>query len=122
MTDPSEVARAFVQHYYQTYDSNPDALAGLYTEASTLTFEGQEFKGPAAIVQKLKAPGQIQHDPNLQVDVQLGVQPNALCIFVTGHLKLNGENPLHFTQFFQLVASGPGQYTLNNDMFRLIYS
>lgn len=113
-----------------------------------------------------QAPGQIQHDPNMQVDVQLGVQPNALCIFVVGHLKvrqhpptlipvlalghnakgavcapplslchslagaaplirfrqLNGENPLHFSQFFQLVATGPGQYTLNNDIFRLIYA
>jgi hypothetical protein len=31
-----EVAKAFVQHYYQTWNSNPDALAGLYVSFSPL--------------------------------------------------------------------------------------
>jgi hypothetical protein len=30
MASPSEIATAFIQHYYQTLDANPDALAGLY--------------------------------------------------------------------------------------------
>lgn len=30
MANPSEIATAFIQHYYQTLDTNPDALAGLY--------------------------------------------------------------------------------------------
>lgn len=25
-----EVAKAFVQHFYQTFDANPEGLAGLY--------------------------------------------------------------------------------------------
>jgi hypothetical protein len=30
------VATAFIQHYYQTLDANPDALAGLYVSSSSL--------------------------------------------------------------------------------------
>ena len=32
------------------------------------------------------------------------------------------ENVLQFSQLFQLVATGPGAYYLNNDIFRLVYS
>ena len=50
-----EVAKAFVQHYYQTWNTNPDALAGLYQPTSTLTFNGNaSVTGPAAIVEALK--------------------------------------------------------------------
>jgi hypothetical protein len=30
MSSPPEIAKAFITHYYQTLDTNPDALAGLY--------------------------------------------------------------------------------------------
>ena len=30
MSGPQEVAQAFVGHFYQTFDSNVDGLAGLY--------------------------------------------------------------------------------------------
>jgi hypothetical protein len=35
-----EIAKAFTAHYYQCFDSNREALSGLYRENSTLTFEG----------------------------------------------------------------------------------
>lgn len=31
-----EVAKAFVQHYYQTFDGNVDQLAGLYVSLSPM--------------------------------------------------------------------------------------
>ena len=31
-----EVAKAFIQHFYQTIDSNVDALAGLYVSFCSL--------------------------------------------------------------------------------------
>jgi len=31
------------------------------------------------------------------------------------------EHPIQFSQMFQLVASAPGQYHLNNDALRLVY-
>jgi hypothetical protein len=44
-----------------------------------------------------------------------------LIIFVTGHVRLGPNNPLQFSQMFQLVALGPGQYYIHNEIFRLIY-
>ena len=51
--DPDAVAKAFVDHYYQTFDSNRAALAGLYQDGSMLTFEGEKFLGGAAIAGKI---------------------------------------------------------------------
>ena len=47
-----EIASAFVGHFYATLDTNAAALAGLYQPQSTMTFEGQKFDGPDAIVGK----------------------------------------------------------------------
>ena len=53
----------------------------------------------------LQSVGQLEHNmPQFTVDVQLGPDSNALVIFVVGRLTINGENPLHFTQVFQLVS------------------
>lgn len=60
--------------------------------------------------------------PMLTKDVQISTSDSAMLIFVTGHLKI-GEtgNPLLFSHMFQLVATGPGQYYVHNEIFRLIY-
>lgn len=34
MSSPQEIATAFIQHYYATLGTNPDALAGLYVSAA----------------------------------------------------------------------------------------
>mmetsp|Transcript_28580 Transcript_28580/g.36949 ORF Transcript_28580/g.36949 Transcript_28580/m.36949 type:complete len:125 (+) Transcript_28580:19-393(+) len=123
MSSPSEIATAFIQHYYQTLNTNPDALAGLYQPTSVFSLEGNEHTGPEAIVAALKTPGQMQHDiSGLTIDTQMSVNQNALVILVTGKLKLvTQENPLQFSQMFQLVANGPGNYYLHNDCLRLVY-
>jgi len=53
MSGFDEVARAFVAHFYQTLDSNPAALAGLYQPTSVVTFDGTMHTGPDAIIGKL---------------------------------------------------------------------
>eukprot|EP01041_Mallomonas_annulata_P009713 gene9713-20195_t len=117
-----DIAKAFVNHYFSNLDSNPQALAGLYQPQSVLTFESKQFQGPEAIVGHLASLGALAHNiPQLTIDVQMGVSSNALLVFVTGQLKINNENPLHFSQVFQLVATGPGQYYVNNELFRLVY-
>ena len=59
--------------------------------------------------------------PQLTKDIQLSVNDSTMLIFVTGHLKIGNDNPLLFSQLFQLVATGPGQYYVHNEIFRLIY-
>eukprot|EP00947_MAST-08B_sp_MAST-8B-sp1_P003175 g3175.t1 len=122
LVQAEEVAKAFVTHYYTTFDSDRSALAGLYQDNSTLTFEGEQFRGPAAIVGKITAiPAQtIKHEPKT-LDVQQSLNDSAMLINVTGDMAIDGGNPLKFTQTFQLVATGPGAFYVHNDMFRLNY-
>ena len=119
-----EIGGAFVQHYYQTLDSNPAGLAGLYQATSTLTFEGQSFVGADAIIAKYASLGGVQHNiPQISKDVQATPGGAALIIFVTGQLITAGQtNPLLFSHVFHLVATGPGQYFISNELFRLIYA
>jgi hypothetical protein len=44
-----------------------------------------------------------------------------MLIFVTGHVRIGGNNPLQFSQLFQLIAVAPGQFYVHNEIFRLIY-
>jgi len=115
-----EVAKAFVQHFYQSFDTNVDALGGLYQPTSMLTFEGQQFMGAEAIIGKLKGVGQVTHEIK-SFDVQPSNNPNAIIVFVTGQVKISGGNPLHFCEMFQLCSTGPGAYYVHNDIFRLNY-
>ena len=58
----------------------------------------------------------------LTKDVQISLSNSAMLIFVTGQLKIGLDgNPLLFSHLFQLVATGPGQYYVHNEIFRLIY-
>jgi hypothetical protein len=54
MTSSFDTAsQAFHDHYYNTFDQNRQALAGLYQQDAILSFEGAKVQGQAAIMQKL---------------------------------------------------------------------
>ena len=42
-------SQAFTDHYYATFDTARNNLAGLYQDQSMLTFEGQKFQGTQAV-------------------------------------------------------------------------
>eukprot|EP00518_Triparma_eleuthera_P005160 CAMPEP_0182464486 /NCGR_PEP_ID=MMETSP1319-20130603/8673_1 /TAXON_ID=172717 /ORGANISM="Bolidomonas pacifica, Strain RCC208" /LENGTH=114 /DNA_ID=CAMNT_0024664131 /DNA_START=9 /DNA_END=350 /DNA_ORIENTATION=- len=110
-----EIAQAFVQHYYTTFDSEErPSLASLYTESSVMTFEGQQFQGATNILGKITSFGQIAHNITT-VDVQPSVTESAMLVYVGGHVSIDGDSPIQFSQVFQLVATGPGEFVLNND-------
>uniref|UniRef100_A0A7S4MNW5 Nuclear transport factor 2 n=1 Tax=Odontella aurita TaxID=265563 RepID=A0A7S4MNW5_9STRA len=115
-----EVAKAFTAHFYQTFDAGAQGLAGLYNEQSMLTFEGQQHQGAQAVIAKLQGCGPVQHVVK-SMDVQPSSNQSAILIFVTGTIKIGGDNPLHFCEMFQLVSTGPGAYYVHNDVFRLNY-
>ncbi len=54
---------------------------------SMLSFEGQQFQGPAAIVEKLKSVGQVKHEVK-SMDVQPSSTQSAIIIFVTGAIRV----------------------------------
>mmetsp|Transcript_13070 Transcript_13070/g.19072 ORF Transcript_13070/g.19072 Transcript_13070/m.19072 type:complete len:122 (-) Transcript_13070:273-638(-) len=115
-----EVAKAFVEHFYKTFDSNVEALAGLYSPQSMLTFEGNQVAGAEQIIGKLRGVGPVKHEIK-SMDLQPSQSATAIVIFVTGSIKIGGDNPLHFCEMFQLVGTGPGAYYVHNDIFRLNY-
>eukprot|EP00555_Chaetoceros_dichaeta_P006702 CAMPEP_0198270146 /NCGR_PEP_ID=MMETSP1447-20131203/43949_1 /TAXON_ID=420782 /ORGANISM="Chaetoceros dichaeta, Strain CCMP1751" /LENGTH=121 /DNA_ID=CAMNT_0043962033 /DNA_START=57 /DNA_END=422 /DNA_ORIENTATION=+ len=115
-----EVATAFVAHFYSTFDTNPDGLAGLYSPASNLTFEGTQHVGMQAIMEKLKGIGAVKHTIK-STDLQPSASSNAIIVFVTGSIQIGGDNALHFCESFQLVSTAPGAYYVHNDIFRLNY-
>jgi hypothetical protein len=85
-----------------------------------LTFEGNQVAGMEQIMNKLRGIGPVKHDIK-SMDVQPSSDSNAIVIFVTGSIKIGGDNPLHFCEMFQLLSPGPGAYYVHNDIFRLNY-
>ncbi|CAG9461719.1 unnamed protein product [Pedinophyceae sp. YPF-701] len=121
MADVEGVAKAFVSHYWTTFDTNRSALAALYNEQSMLTFQNQKFQGQQAILQKLQALpfGECKHRI-VSCDAQPSVSGGIL-VFITGELIAEGENrPLRFSQVFHL-APNEGSFYVTNDMFSLQY-
>ncbi|KAL3151307.1 nuclear transport factor 2 [Trebouxia sp. C0009 RCD-2024] len=122
MTDQSEqIAKAFTDHYYPTFDQNRGALAGLYSDQSVLCFEGQKVQGTQAIVSKLTSlPFQRCQHKVTSLDSH-AVPSGGVLVFVTGQLLTEGESrPMPFSQVFHL-ANISGSWVVTNDIFRLNY-
>jgi hypothetical protein len=118
--DPSLVAKEFTDFYYHKFDSDRSQLAPLYRPSSMLTFEGAQFLGVGAIVEKLTSLGfnHVRHNVST-IDAQPSISSGALIVSVTGYLFVDdGPNPLSFSQVFQLANEG-GTYYVFNDVFRL---
>ena len=98
--DPDAVAKAFVEHYYSTFDANRANLVGLYQDSSMLTFEGQKFQGAQQIVGKLASLPFEQCKHNIStVDCQPSGPGGGMVVFVSGNLQLAGEqHTLRFSQ------------------------
>ncbi|KAK4190775.1 hypothetical protein QBC35DRAFT_54627 [Podospora australis] len=116
------IATQFVAHYYNTFDTNRKALAGLYRENSMLTFESSQSLGAASIAEKLAG---LDFQKVKHVYETADAQPTAtggIVILVTGKLAVDDEsNPLTFSQAFQLCQDPQGQWFVFNDIFKLIY-
>uniref|UniRef100_A0A7I4ECE9 NTF2-related export protein n=1 Tax=Physcomitrium patens TaxID=3218 RepID=A0A7I4ECE9_PHYPA len=133
--DPDTLSKTFVEHYYNTFDTNRPALIGLYQEGSMLTFEGEKIKGAQAISNKLNGLGfqQCKHHIST-VDCQPSGLLDSMIVFVSGNLQLPGEeHMLKFSQMNELMIRIPvslmfhlvpanGTYFVFNDIFRLNYA
>lgn len=102
------VARAFVEYYYQTFDTNRAALAALYGHTSVLSFEGHRVAGAEEIGRKLaQLPfEQCRHSVST-VDCQPTPSfPGGMLVFVSGNLQLAGEeHQLRFSQVKSILES-----------------
>ncbi|GHP12169.1 hypothetical protein PPROV_001089700 [Pycnococcus provasolii] len=116
-----EVSKAFTQHFYMTFDTNREGLASLYTDQSLMTYEGTQIMGQAAIMNKYRSLGfnQAKHNIKTQDAHPNPLQPNAVIVFVTGDLQIEGqEYPMKFAEVFHLVQTG-ASFIIANHIFRL---
>ncbi|KAJ3364007.1 Nuclear transport factor 2 [Kappamyces sp. JEL0680] len=91
MSQEEQVAKAFVDYYYATFDRNRQELLPLYRDHSMLTFEGRH----AAC-----------DDPVLML--------GPILVMVTGRLLVDEEkNPMQFSQSFQLIPENGSYYVFN---------
>eukprot|EP00727_Mastigamoeba_balamuthi_P007530 m51a1_g3398 putative nuclear transport (126) ;mRNA; r:539836-540369 len=115
-----EVGRAFVQHYYTTFDTQRANLAALYQPSSMLSFEGERFMGPQPIYEKLVS--KIGPDTRVQHLVKsLDCQPtteNGVLVLVSGELSIDGGPGLKYGQVFLLKGLPQGGFFVQNDIFR----
>ncbi|KAJ3199112.1 Nuclear transport factor 2, partial [Clydaea vesicula] len=114
----NQVAKAFTDFYYQAFDQNNRAsLRGLYKDISMMTFETSQVQGIENIIAKLTS---LPFTKIQRKIATLDAQPSnptsgTILIMVTGQLLIDDEkNPQHFSQSFQLVPDGPGNYFIFN--------
>lgn len=109
---------SFVQHYYHLFDSDRTQLKAIYTDASCLTWEGQQYQGKDAIIEKISMlPFQkIQHSITSQ-DHQ-PTPDNCIVSMVVGQLKADDDPVIGFHQMF-LLKNVQDVWVCTNDMFRL---
>ncbi|KAJ2052127.1 Nuclear transport factor 2 [Coemansia sp. S2] len=123
MNNISDIAKQFVDYYYQTFDSDRSSLAPLYRDMSMMSWEGTQMQGPKNIVEKLVSLPftRVAHKVTT-IDTQPSLpNVNAVVIAVTGQLLVDDETkPQQYTQLFQLVEEGG--FFIYNDIFRLNYA
>lgn len=80
--------QAFINYYYQLFESNRAALGTLYQETSMLTFEGQKFMGAANIMTKMGSLAFGACKVHLSSrDFQPSVS-GGIMVFVTGNIQV----------------------------------
>lgn len=116
------LAGAFAQHYYDTFDVNRGNLANLYVDVSILQFENDTVMGKDAIVKKLVGlPMRTVKHVVTTVDGQPTID-SGIIIHVLGQLKCDEDQPHSFSETFHLKkdASNPaGSFVILNQVFRL---
>lgn len=97
-----DVANQFVPFYYQTFDTNREALATLYRDTSMLTYESASVVGVAAIVDKLKVRPPIASTIHVPAQIQLSIppalQPLGCCCPMFSPMALRDADPYIYVE------------------------
>ncbi|CZS89778.1 nuclear transport factor 2 [Rhynchosporium agropyri] len=123
MSNFADIAKQFVEFYYNQFDADRKQLAPLYRDNSMLTFESSSIAGSAGIVEKLSdLPFQKVKHAVSTLDAQPSGEHGGILILVTGALLVDDEQrPMNYSQAFQLMPDGAGSYFIFNDVFKLVF-
>ena len=114
-----QLAEQFLNTYYNTMITDRPSLINFYTDNSTLTYEGQTYRGLKEISEKFEGFSfkKIQFALD-NFDHQDSCIQGGLMILLSGSLLLDDQNKLQFSQFFHLLPNG-NTYYVHNELFRV---
>lgn len=113
------LGEAFVQKYYEVFDTNREQLIALYAPDAMFTFEDHMAQGQQAIKEILTDKLRFQAIRHLvtKIDCQPTAE-NGVILLVTGQLKADEDPPHAYSQVFYLKNVN-GAYCIGHDIFRL---
>eukprot|EP01056_Protomagalhaensia_sp_Gyna25_P002186 Protomagalhaensia_sp_Gyna_25__2185@NODE_2189_length_1232_cov_678_141660_g1757_i1_p2_GENE_NODE_2189_length_1232_cov_678_141660_g1757_i1NODE_2189_length_1232_cov_678_141660_g1757_i1_p2_ORF_typecomplete_len142_score18_34NTF2/PF02136_20/5_3e25DUF3546/PF12066_8/0_0051SnoaL_2/PF12680_7/0_0077Mtr2/PF10429_9/0_019Terminase_GpA/PF05876_12/0_055_NODE_2189_length_1232_cov_678_141660_g1757_i18051179 len=118
---PDQIATQFLEAYYAAFRADRTQMQRFYNEHSTLKWEKDEYRGPEAIGQCFqKISARTLDFPSIESAVQV-TAGNGLLILVTGHVTIDGETPLGFSQVFVLLPAVGGSWYIHNEMFKFAF-
>ncbi|KAM9375645.1 nuclear transport factor 2 isoform 1-T1 [Pholidichthys leucotaenia] len=97
-----QIGSSFVQHYYQLFDSDRSQLGSLYIDASCLSWEGQQYQGKDAIVEKLNSLPFKQIAHSITAQDHQPTPDQCILSMVVGQLKIQATCPPR-----HLLTEGP---------------
>lgn len=128
--NPKMIAKQFCTAYYKTMQTNRPLISKFYRETSMLTFQGEEYKGLAAITGKLTSLGGKGEDDETisasvlyklaKCDIQVSKARNSLVLLLVGKLSIDREDPIQFAHVVHLTTDDGAGWYIFNDIFRLM--
>mmetsp|Transcript_69093 Transcript_69093/g.109767 ORF Transcript_69093/g.109767 Transcript_69093/m.109767 type:complete len:128 (+) Transcript_69093:121-504(+) len=120
--DPNAIGKAFLTHYYSSFDGNRNNLASLFNDSSMMTYEGSQHQGQKSIMEKLTT---LKFSTCKHESKTMDVQPSGaggLLIVVTGDIFVDGgKNGIKYSEIFHLMKAENNSFWIHNLVFRLNY-
>ncbi|TNN01050.1 nuclear transport factor 2 [Takifugu flavidus] len=113
-----QIGSSFVHHYYKMFDTDRGQLASLYIDLSCLSFEGHQFQGKKAIMDKLNSLPFTKIEHIITAQDHQPTLDQCIASMVVGQLKADNDHIMGFHQCFILKHIGDA-WVCTNDMFRL---
>uniref|UniRef100_A0A8C7LQY5 Nuclear transport factor 2 n=1 Tax=Oncorhynchus mykiss TaxID=8022 RepID=A0A8C7LQY5_ONCMY len=111
-----QIGSSFVQHYYQLFDTDRTQLGAIYIDASCLTWEGQQFQGKAAIVEKLSTLPFLKIAHSITAQDHQPTPDSCIMSMVVGQLKVSISHYITNTFFLNNFSNA---CVCTNEFFRL---
>uniref|UniRef100_A0A3Q3X4Y8 NTF2-related export protein n=1 Tax=Mola mola TaxID=94237 RepID=A0A3Q3X4Y8_MOLML len=113
-----QIGSSFVHHYYKVFDSDRAQLESIYIDASCLSFEGHQFQGKKAIIDKLTSLPFTKIEHIITAQDHQPTPDSCILSMVVGQLKADNDHIMGFHQCF-ILKNMNDSWVCTNDTFRL---
>ncbi|XP_059974359.1 nuclear transport factor 2-like [Mesoplodon densirostris] len=113
-----QTGSSFIQHYYQLFDNDRTQPGASYIDATCLTWEGQQFQGKAATVEKLSSLLFQKIQDSITAQDHQPRPDSCIISMVVDQFKADEDPVMGFHQMLPLKNINDA-WVCTNDMFRL---